>query len=222
MGYYPAFLKIQGWPSVVIGPGDELEQRTLELLEAGAQVTVLSPSLPEALRRMAAEGVLRWIPRRFQAGDLAGFRLAVDVRRDRRGHTEALEEARRLRVLYRAVDDPAGSDFIAGATLRRGPLIIAVSTSGHAPALAVRLRDRLGAMLGEEYGVFLELLGTLRGEIAHRIPRFEDRRALWHCLVNSEALDRIRRGDVAGARGILQALVEEAEGSRSPNPEGTR
>ncbi len=207
---------------MVIGPGDELAQRTLELVEAGAQVTVLSPSLPEALQRMAAEGVLRWIPRRFQAGDLAGFRLAVDVRRDRRSHAQALEEARRLGMLYRAVDDPDRSDFIVGATLRRGPLIIAISTSGHAPALAVRIRDQLREVIGEEYGVLLELLGAMREAIAHRIPSFKERRALWYRLVDSAALDRIRRGDIEGARSILQALIAEAEGPRSPNREEVR
>jgi len=201
---------LDGWPCIVIGPGDELEVRARELAAAGGSVTVLSPELPAGLRPEVAAGAIRWVARTFRPGDLKGFRLAVDVRSDPSLHEVAAREARAEGVLYRAVDHAAVSDFIAGAVLRRGPLIVAISTSGGAPALAVRLRDRLAGLFGEEYGIFAELLGRLRPEIEARIPEREARRSLWYRLVDSEALDRIREGRVEAAWQYLRREIERA------------
>lgn len=221
MSYFPLFLRLDGWPCAVIGPGDELEVRARELAAAGASVTVISPKLPKGLQPAVSAGAIRWIPRAFRPGDLRGFRLAIDVRPDRRLHPEAAREARAHGVLYRAVDHAAVSDFIAGAVLRRGPLIIAITTSGCAPALAVRLRDRLAGSLGEEYGILAEMLSRLRPEIERRVPEPETRRQLWYRLVDSEAVSYIREGRIEAAQHLLRMEIERAALSRNARGVGS-
>ena len=91
--------------------------------------------------------------------------------------------------------------------MRKGDLTIAISTSGKAPALAVRLRERLQRELGSEYERFLELAGELREPLARNVPDFETRKALWYELVDSEILDALARGDETSAREIISHVV---------------
>ncbi len=92
------------------------------------------------------------------------------------------------------------SSFIAAAVVRRGDLTVAISTGGKAPALAVRLRERLERELGAEHARFLELAGAVRAPLAARHPDFARRRELWYQLVDSDVLDLLRRGDEPAAR----------------------
>ena len=105
------------------------------------------------------------------------------------------------------VDDTPRCNFIAPSILRKGDLTIAISTSGKAPALAVRLKERLQRELGPEYDRFLELAGELREPLARHIPDFETRKALWYELVDSDILDVLAQGNNAAAREIISRVV---------------
>src|SRR5205807_9281641 len=82
---------------------------------------------------------------------------------------------------------------------RQGDVAVAVSTAGRSPALAVRLRERIGRLIGPEYATLLELLGELRAELARRVPDARIRTRLWYRIVDSDAIELVRRGRRAGA-----------------------
>ncbi|HEY8551858.1 MAG TPA: uroporphyrinogen-III C-methyltransferase, partial [Thermaerobacter sp.] len=117
------------------------------------------------------------------------------------------------------VDDPPHCSFILPAVHRQGDLVVAIGTGGKSPALATRLRDRLARELGPEYATWIALLGSMRPAVAARIPDPDRRRALWYRMVDSEGLALVRRGDVAGARRLLEALLDAAAGQAGdPSP----
>jgi siroheme synthase-like protein len=62
--------------------------------------------------------------------------------------------------------------------------VISISSSGCAPALSVRLRERLERTVTETFGRFAELVGGLRGAIAARHPDAAERKRLWYELVD--------------------------------------
>ena len=53
MKYYPAYLDLRDRPCMVIGGGTVAERKTLSLLEAGAQVTIISPALTPKLHEFS-------------------------------------------------------------------------------------------------------------------------------------------------------------------------
>lgn len=194
MGYYPALLELQGRRCVVVGGGPVAEGKVQALLEAGAEVTVISPEVTGALQALADEGQITHLARRYRPGDLAGAFLAICATDEREVHERAWQEAIAAGILINIVDNPSRCTFIAPSVVRRGDLIVAISTSGKAPALAVRLRERLEHVLGDEYARFLEIAGALRAPLAAQCPDFEQRKALWYQLVDSDVLDLLRRG----------------------------
>src|SRR2546429_456261 len=209
--FYPAFLDLRGRRAVVIGGGAIAEQKVAGLLDAGARVTVISPSVSRRLEDLAAAGTLTIERRPYRPGDLAGAFLAIAATDDRAANRAVWTEAEARGVLLNAVDDLPHCSFIAPAIHRQGDVAVAVSTAGRSPALAVRLRERIGRLIGPEYATLLELLGELRAELARRVRDARIRTRLWYRIVDSDAIELVRRGDVAGARRRIGRLVEAAE-----------
>ncbi len=197
---YPVFLDLRQRSCVVIGGGALAEEKVRGLLAAGAEVIVIAPGLPQGLAELVGEGRILHRPRSYKPGDLANAVLVV-VCGEPAAIVEAVwQEAQRRNVLVNTVDDLAHCGFLAPSVVRRGDLSVAISTNGKAPALAVRLRQRLERELGEEYGRFLALAGSVRSRLAARKPDFGERRELWYRLVDSDVLDLLREGEDEAAR----------------------
>ncbi|OLC68673.1 MAG: uroporphyrinogen-III C-methyltransferase [Gemmatimonadetes bacterium 13_1_40CM_4_69_8] len=209
--FYPAFLDLRGRRAVVVGGGAIAEQKVVALLDAGARVSVISPSVSRRLDDLEAAGTVTIERRPYRPGDLAGAFLAIAATDDRGANRAVWAEAETRGVLLNAVDDLPHCSFIAPAIHRQGDVAVAVSTAGKSPALAVRLRERIGRLIGPEYATLLDLLGELRAELAQRVPDARVRTRLWYRIVDSDAIESVRRGDIAGARARIGRLVEAEE-----------
>lgn len=183
---YPVFLDLSGRPCLVIGAGALAQEKVDGLLAAGAVVT----------RRTS-----------YEQSDLDGMVLVIVCAQPPDLAEAVWRETQRRNILINTVDDPPRCGFIAPAILRRGDLAVAISTNGKAPALAVRLRQRLESELGEEYGRFLALAGTVRAPLLASRPDFGERRELWYRLVDSDVLDLLRQGDEEAARGRFAEIL---------------
>lgn len=149
--YYPIFLKIQGKNCVVIGGGKVAERKVRGLLEHGASILVISPSLSPGLKRLAKKGQIRAEARGYQAGDLDSAFIAIAATDDPRINLKVAQEAKEKGVLANIADEQWRlSDFILPSTLRRREFAIAVSTGGANPALARRIREELENLFPQE------------------------------------------------------------------------
>jgi len=215
-GYYAVLLDLRGRRAVVVGGGAVAEAKVGPLLDAGAAVTVVAPTLTPGLALRAREAGLAHVARAYVAGDLEGAHLAIAATDDPDVNHAVYAEAEARGVLINVVDDPPYCGFILPSILRRGDLVVAVSTSGNAPALAVRIRERIERELGEEYARFLALAGSLRKPLAEKYPDFQVRKRLWYRLVDSDVLALLRAGDepralerITGIMGIATTASHE-------------
>lgn len=209
MTYYPVFLRLGGERCVVIGGGDVAERKVASLLEAGAKVTVVSPTLTAGLAELVASGAVAHRRRAYRDGDLAGARLAYAATGDAALHAELARAAAAAAVLLNVADRPQWCSFIVPSVLRRGDLTVAVSTGGGSPALARRAREELEAMLGPEWERALDILARLRRHLrASDLPSGERQRIL-RGLVASDLLARLRQPD----RPAVDRLLAEHAGA---------
>ena len=218
--HYPVMLDLRGRQVVVVGGGAIAEQKARELAEAGARVRVIAPELGAGVAALVDAGAAAWERRAYRPGDLAGAALAVAATDDRAVNHAVWEEAEARNVLLNAVDDVEHCHFIAPSVHRAGEITVTVSTAGHCPALAVRLRERIAGLVRREHAEFARLAGSLRAEIAQRVPTFAARKRLWYRIVDSPALDAVRRGAPDEAYTIIEALVHEAERGDDERPSG--
>jgi len=205
--YYPVYIKLRNQSCVVIGGGKIAEGKVEGLLAVEARVTVISPELSPRLQELSNQKQITYIPRPYQAGDLTGAFMVICATDQAEINHQVWQEASANRQLVNVVDDTPRCNFIAPSILRKGDLTIAISTSGKAPALAVRLKERFQREIGPEYERFLELAGELREPLAKHIPDFETRKALWYELVDSDILEVLARGEEDSAKEIISQVV---------------
>lgn len=175
---FPISLDVKGRPCLVLGGDDEAADKVLRLLDAGAKVTVVSPTLNDTLRKLTASARILHRVRRFRETDAQGVVLVVNTLRDEPDFSRSLLElAQKERFLLCAVDQPEYSNAFLPAVLSRGHLRVAIGTSGVAPALASRLRQELEGVFDEEFTRFLDWLAALREETKEAEPDAAQRRA---------------------------------------------
>jgi siroheme synthase-like protein len=168
MAYYPIFLELKGKPCLVVGGGQVAARKVEGLLSAGARVTVMSPALDPDLAKLKAERRIGHVDRQYQYVDVKGYTVVIAATDDEAVNERVASNARHDGVPVNVVDEPALCDFIVPSVVRRGDVVLAISTGGLSPALARWLRRELESYLSEDFERLLQLLAEVRVELRER------------------------------------------------------
>ena len=198
--YYPVVLDLHERRCVVFGDTALADEKAAGLRAAGAAV--------EHLRRA------------FQAGDLVGAYLAIDASGDADGQHAGRSEADREHVLLNVADVTHQCDWIAPALVKRGPLQVAISTSGESPYLARALRERVEVWVGEEWGPFTELIGRMRRRLRRAGVSNAAQQRAYRRLLRSEAPAMLRDGKTESAAALALVIEQSAVASEGSSPMG--
>jgi precorrin-2 dehydrogenase/sirohydrochlorin ferrochelatase len=200
---YPAILMLDGRLGVVIGGGAVGERKVRTLLDAGARVKVITPQATPRLKQLAQNDDIELLERPYERGDLKGAAVVIASTDERDVNQAIYEEAIEEGVPVNVVDDPPHCTFIAPSIVRRGDLMIAISTGGTNPAMAVRIREKLEKEFGPEYEAYFELIKRLKAEVEQATTQ-QERADAWYRVVDSDVLDLVRAGkmDAAYARAV--------------------
>ncbi|MEV0998592.1 uroporphyrinogen-III C-methyltransferase [Nonomuraea sp. NPDC050202] len=140
MGPYLLGLRLSGRRVLVVGGGRVAQRRVPALLEAGAEVTVVSPGVTPALDDLIAAGRVTWHARPYEVGDCDGAWLVQACTDDRSVNTAVAAEAEAKRVWCVRADDKDASAAWTPATGRVDEVSVAV-TAGGDPRRAAGIRD---------------------------------------------------------------------------------
>jgi len=168
MGPYPVVLDLGGRPVLVVGGGAVAERKVEGLRAAGASIMVVSPRVSARLAKMADDGDIRVRLRSYRRSDLRGVAIVFAATDDRNVNAAVAADSRRRRIWVNAADDPDHCDFILPSVLRRGSLLVSVTTGGRSPALARIVREELERLLGSDYALLTDLAGDVRRELRTR------------------------------------------------------
>ena len=210
--YYPVFLNLAGKRCVIIGGGTIAQGKIGGLLQAGCQITVISPDATPGIRQAAQRGDITWLERTYQPGDMEGAFIGVAATNVWHVNREIFEEAERLGVLLNVVDDPDLCSFIAPSVVKREPVTLAISTGGASPALARKLRETLARAEALEWADLAEVLAQARRIIKEQRVVVDPER--WQCCITRNLLDMVRDGRGQEALDLLlsQLLNPETAG----------
>src|SRR4051812_7996209 len=143
---YPVGLRLANRRVLVVGGGQVAHRRVAGLLDAGAQVTVVSPEVTPALEALVAPGSLTWVQREYRPGDLEGAWYAVAATDDHAVNAAVGEEAERSRIFCARADDRRVSSVWTPAIGRHDDVVVGVHGGGE-PQRAIGGRDPVGAGL---------------------------------------------------------------------------
>ena len=202
MGYYPVSVDLTGRPCLVVGGGAIAERKVAGLVEAGARVTVVSPSLTPTLLELAAEARLHWRPREYVQGDAAGFSLVMVATDDRAVNRAVAAECRERGIWVNCADDPPRCDFILPSVFRRGAVTVAVSTGGTSPTMARLVREELDALLPDDVAPLTEVMAEVRRALSESGVSLDAAR--WRQALDGELRSLAAAGRTAEAHARLR------------------
>jgi len=205
--YYPVSLALEHRPCVVLGGGPLAVEKMQGLLRAGARVTVIAAEAEAEIRVAAVEGRIAVVERDYLRGDLEGAWVAIDASGRDDINAASRCEAEDRRVLLNVVDRAEFCDWIAPAIVHRGPLLVAVSTSGESPFLASALRGRLEQDLGEEWEPFVRLVGELRRLLREQGAPMKRQEDVYAGLLRSDVRRLLRDGEEERALALAQEIM---------------
>ena len=206
--YYPIFLNIHQKKCIVVGGGEVARRKVRALLERGAIVQVIAPTLDSELSHLANTNTITVLQRNYEPGDLKDALIVIAATTEAETNRKVAMEAKRRGILVNVVDNPEQSDFIVPSCLHRGDLTIAVATAGKSPALARKIRTRLESDFGKEYVSLVKLIGEVRSELKRR--RVKVNASIWQDALDLNRLtEMIRAGQGEQAKATLLNNLEK-------------
>ena len=183
MAYFPAFLKIEGCPFLIIGDG-KIAVRKMEILrEFGADVT---------------------IRKSFKPSDLEGKRVVIAAMEDKELNHRIAELCKEKGILVNAVDQIEDCTFIAPAYIKQGDVVAAFSSSGKSPVVAQYLKEKAKSFVTEEISELTEVLGSLRSIAKENIATEKERKAFFQEVLQLG----IDKGEIPSKTEIEQIFLK--------------
>jgi len=167
---------------------------------------VISPDITEQIARWSKSGAIDFLARRYRTGDLAEFELAFVATDDSKVNAAVYEEGKNRGVWVNSADDPEHCDFILPSIIRRGNLVVAISTGGESPALARAVREELDEYFTSDYARVVEIASEVRLELrARSLSASAD---AWNQALKGNFRCLIREGRLEEAKKILLETLE--------------
>lgn len=182
--YYPINLVLKNRICVVIGAGEVAERKVRSLLECGARVLVVSPSITAGLRALSKKKKIAYKKKSADLKDLNGAYLVIAATADRMINSRLSRYCRKKNILINVVDCPDECSFILPSMIRRGGLTISISTDGISPALSKKIRQDLEKRFGAEYAEYLRAMKKIRPRALKKIKNRRLRKTFFRKMLN--------------------------------------
>ena len=211
MHLYPIHLNLQNRRCLIVGGGQVAQRKAAGLQDAGALVVVAAPEATPLLQEWAAQSKIEWLQEAYGTRHLDGVFLVIACTDSREVNDEVTREATERNLLTLCADDPEAGNFVSPSVVRRGELLLTVSTSGGSPTLAAVLRERLETEFGPEWAELTEILGAMREFVKTHSTEAGRKAAVQRALGDEEA----RKLLLAGKRLEAEIRIRECLSSSS-------
>lgn len=211
MDYLPLFHKLQGRVVLLVGGGEMALRKARLLLETGARLRVVAPWVSDELQSLLAAKQGQCVLREYQAVDMQGCCLVLATTDQPAVNLTIAEHAQALGIPVYAVGAPELSSIIFPAIVDRSPLIVAVSSAGHAPVLARLARAKIETWLPASYGRLAGLAAKFRDQVKTLLPHVQPRRVFWEDVFQGQIAEHVFAGRMHQAEQLLHEKISGAQ-----------
>ncbi|KHD86612.1 NAD(P)-binding protein [Heyndrickxia ginsengihumi] len=174
MAPIPVMLDLYEKHVVIIGGGKVAKRRIQTLLETGALITIVSPTIDPDLQSMHDQQLFRWKQKRFDRADILDAHVIIAATNDSVVNNQVVEEAPSS-AWINVTEQSERGDITFPAYFRRGKLVISISTSGASPMLASKIRKSLEETFEETYDRYVDFLSCTRQLIKQSLLAKEEK-----------------------------------------------
>ena len=211
MKYYPVNLALENKKCVVVGAGIVALRKARRLLEYGARVSVIAREILPQFRGLLKKKKIIFKNKRADLKDLRGAFLVVAATDDRELNAQIYAYCLKKNILVNVVDSPKECNFILPSVLRRGSLVISVSTEGASPALAKKIRHDIEQRFGSEYAKLLRVMKKIRPEALKKIRDPRRRNLFFQKIIQPKILDLFKNNQQQQAGKRIREYLKNAQ-----------
>ncbi|HKM37566.1 MAG TPA: siroheme synthase CysG [Thiopseudomonas sp.] len=210
MDCLPLFHKLQGRDVLLVGGGEMALRKARVLLDAGAVLRVIAPVISAELQSLVAAQQGQSLLREYQDSDMQGCCLVLACTDQPDVNAAIAAQAQACGIPVYALGAPELSTVMFPAIVDRSPLIIAVSTAGHAPVLARLARAKIETLLPASYGRLAGLAARFRDQVKALLPKVQPRRMFWEDVFQGQVAEHIFAGREQQAEQLLLDKISGA------------
>lgn len=191
--YYPINLKIDDIKVVIIGGGKVSYRKCMNFLAFRKKVVVVSEEFIQEFENVKDE--IEIIKDSYNEKYIEDAFVVVAATNNKDVNHQIGTYCREHGKLVNVVDDGELSNFTVPSFVKRGDLLLSVSTGGKSPSLSAKIRKDLEEVYEEGYEEYVNLLGEARQKIINNTENIEKRKKKLKELLNLsfEDLKRITR-----------------------------
>lgn len=217
MTYLPLFLKADNQhPVLVIGGGEIACAKTEALASVGVRVDVVAKALSDAIIDMCDQHGFTYKTALYELRMIEGRRIVIAATDDDALNEQIATDCRRRGILVNVVDNPPLCDFIFPALVRRGPLQVAVSTSGIAPTLARMIKQTLETIVPAEFERLIDFMEVQKTKLRKRLSQIQPRRLFSEDVIRGPIAEEVLEGNVQRAEELFDEALARYPDRHSP------
>lgn len=216
MQYFPLFLNIQNKPVLVVGGGEVASRKVESLLRAGANITLISPSLSDYLKNLAEADSINWIESGYKPELVTDFVQVWATTDNSELNHQVYRDAKKRRILVNVVDDTPYCDFITPSMINRGPVQIAISSGGGSPVLIRNIRERIERVIPHNTSMLAEFASAKREAVKKYYSSVDERRLFWESFFSDSRVEEAENLDDL-LSVFSQKLIDELDVTVSRN-----
>lgn len=202
---FPVFLELKNQLVLVVGAGPVGWRRMEKLLEAQARIRLVCLNPPDR----PVPPLVECLVESYHSQHLSGIRLAIAAAPDL-VNRQVVADARQRGIWVNSASNQQDSDFHVPAQVRRGDLLIALTTNGTAPGLSRVFQQTLEETFDDSHARWVAIVGEMRPLIL-QLP-VDQQRTLFNHLAEPKWLERLRQEKTEIVR---QAMFDLVQGRKS-------
>lgn len=210
MRFLPVFMDVTSGPVALVGSREHAVNKLRLLLAAHATVRWYpghTDVADEIVQAAASPGKLEVDFHDPLSCNLSGAIAVVSATGDARDE-KISARARDAGIPVNVVDRADLSTFVFPAIIDRGDVVVAIGTSGHAPVLARRLRERIEAVVPARIGDLAALMGRYRRRVADAV---HSPRLFWQKVVDGPIGAAVLAGRMVRAEAELVRSIDSSD-----------
>jgi precorrin-2 dehydrogenase/sirohydrochlorin ferrochelatase len=178
LSVFPLFVDLKGKLCVVVGGGKVAARKVETLLRFEPDLCIIAPEVDSYIETLEKQGLIKIKRKDYCREDLEGAFLVIAATSSDEVNKCVFENAKERNLSVNVVDDPDKCSFIFPSVVKRGDLVIGISTSGTYPALTKKIRKLTEELFNEDYSEILDMLADFRVRVRNSNLNRQEREAI--------------------------------------------
>jgi uroporphyrin-III C-methyltransferase / precorrin-2 dehydrogenase / sirohydrochlorin ferrochelatase len=212
MSYFPLFLESDQAKFLIVGAGNVGIAKLQTVLDFTHNVVVVAQTANDEATDFIAENNIKFLQETYQVKHLQDFDVVIAATDDKEVNKKIADDVKALGKLVNVVDDPQNSNFIFGASIKKGSIITAIGTSGLSPVLARFLKNKVALALPQNLDLFEEFITKNRDLVKEKLSDLQARRLFWQEVFEGEIALQVEAANLNKAQKLLE---EKLVGSKN-------